>query len=897
DSGSDKLVLMPGGTVGIGTTTIMSANGSTGVLTLGGTGGTYNENLVFDFESEASVVNIVTSGSRFDIADNMRINNDRTLDLGTNGYYRMGWETTGNNNAQIGLYVGNSSYSGYVSIMEKDDMGNANRSPSGTSADPVFRVYSSDEAQASDYIEMYHDQTDAYINAGVGSLTLQSPSTFNIDATGGNNTALVFREDNDLIQFALAGRGDENQTNFGVDDDGGNQLNLTNYLNITADHDHAPQTNPTLYVHSDTNPDTDNTQWLSFSHDQTDAVIDWGKGNLSLASSTATTTIAGGFDVASGGLVYDRSTGNVGVGTAVPTHTLHISSASTEPFYVDSGGYNQNTKFYSSDDITAISIEDDDTVISLGVSGTLFAIAMNTASLTTPEFVINTSGNVGIGTTSPWANLSVNQDAGEVGFAIGSSTATSFVVDASGRVGIGTVAPATTLDVNGTSIFRSTMYLASNNRLYLDGGEDTYVYNPSDDEIRFVTGDGTPLMIDNGGNVGIGTTSPYAKLSVVGEAVAEYFTATSTTATSTFYGNVYVVGNLEVDGATFDYVFDSQTDIKAIKAFVEEHGHLPFIDAYIEPIASINIGTMIGQIWESVERAWMAIFEHEDRLDVLEKRIDDLERENEVLRDYQPDGEAAAEGGGESGGDENGDTGETETETDTTPPTITIQGNNPATIEIGTTYVDLGALITDDQDENPTTYTYLNGATTTNVSIDTSEAGTHTVTYTATDDAGNTASADRTVIVGNEDEPDPEPEEPEPEPDPEDTTPPTITLIGEAQVTITEGETYVDLGATATDPVTTDGSEEPTSNGAGDTGEDITASIITNSTVDTTTPGTYQVTYNVSDAAGNNATEVVRNVTIEATPVTDPEEPPAEEDDNEESEPDPEPDPDPEPEV
>jgi hypothetical protein len=35
------------------------------------------------------------------------------------------------------------------------------------------------------------------------------------------------------------------------------------------------------------------------------------------------------------------------------------------------------------------------------------------------------------------------------------------------------------------------------------------------------------------GNVGIGTTSPYAKLSVVGQIVGEYFTATSTTATST----------------------------------------------------------------------------------------------------------------------------------------------------------------------------------------------------------------------------------------------------------------------------------------------------------------------------------------------------------------------------
>ncbi|MBI4068343.1 helix-turn-helix domain-containing protein, partial [Candidatus Kaiserbacteria bacterium] len=40
------------------------------------------------------------------------------------------------------------------------------------------------------------------------------------------------------------------------------------------------------------------------------------------------------------------------------------------------------------------------------------------------------------------------------------------------------------------------------------------------------------------GNVGIGTTSPYARLSVAGEAVAAYVSATSTTATSTFAGGI-----------------------------------------------------------------------------------------------------------------------------------------------------------------------------------------------------------------------------------------------------------------------------------------------------------------------------------------------------------------------
>jgi len=43
-------------------------------------------------------------------------------------------------------------------------------------------------------------------------------------------------------------------------------------------------------------------------------------------------------------------------------------------------------------------------------------------------------------------------------------------------------------------------------------------------------------------NVGIGTSSPYAKLSVAGEAVAKMFTATTTSATSTFAGGMTVAG-------------------------------------------------------------------------------------------------------------------------------------------------------------------------------------------------------------------------------------------------------------------------------------------------------------------------------------------------------------------
>ncbi|MDD2490548.1 MAG: DUF5011 domain-containing protein, partial [Bacilli bacterium] len=75
---------------------------------------------------------------------------------------------------------------------------------------------------------------------------------------------------------------------------------------------------------------------------------------------------------------------------------------------------------------------------------------------------------------------------------------------------------------------------------------------------------------------------------------------------------------------------------------------------------------------------------------------------------------------------------------------------------------------------------------------------------------------------------------------------PVITLLGDNPVTIYQGETYVDAGATALDDI--DG--------------DITDSIIVNSNIDIHTPGEYTVTYNVNDAVGNEATELIRTVVI-----------------------------------
>lgn len=163
-------------------------------------------------------------------------------------------------------------------------------------------------------------------------------------------------------------------------------------------------------------------------------------------------------------------------------------------------------------------------------------------------------------------------------------------------------------------------------------------------------------------------------------------------------------------------------------------------------------------------------------------------------------------------------------ELDQTNPVVTVTGSS-ATVECGSTYTDAGANATDNFE--------LNGSVQTTNPVDTSVPNLYTVMYLASDIDGNTDTDSRAVTV-------------------QDTTVPTITLLGEANVTIDQGETYTDAGATANDSC------------AGS----LTTSITTTGSVDTDTPGEYTLYYNVSDTADNAATTATRIVTVtDTTPV------------------------------
>jgi hypothetical protein len=253
-----------------------------------------------------------------------------------------------------------------------------------------------------------------------------------------------------------------------------------------------------------------------------------------------------------------KSTGNVGIGTTSPSEKLHVTG-------------------------TILSDQDEARIRFNSTSGTGRAYDMiggndgkfyfYDRTATSFRYVIDSSGNVGIGTTSPDALLTVSNtvdngaavrvqrtnalsgsytELGTVGgsgriesfngnLTVGadasntdSSSVIQFKVDNSekaritsdGNVGIGTTSPSAKLDVNGSLFFRNFVrgYVGSSTTQYVGAtwlnASDGYFYVRSANVDKVVLNSNGNSYL-NGGNVGIGTTNPGALLSLGSSVVAQ----------------------------------------------------------------------------------------------------------------------------------------------------------------------------------------------------------------------------------------------------------------------------------------------------------------------------------------------------------------------------------------
>jgi ribosome biogenesis protein Tsr3 len=295
-----------------------------------------------------------------------------------------------------------------------------------------------------------------------------------------------------------------------------------------------------------------------------------GTGNMILAADPrgvmSSTTMQ--FEIDGGTKMLINSNGNVGIGTTSPRAKLEVSGdiyqlwADAERFigqvYVDGTSFRNGILTNSGTRLTQIEARAGDT------SGKItFLVGASEAAR------IIHGGNIGIGTTSPGTRFHVfstadsyrairiqasgsTGDAGIEFIGAGGNTfniqqpgssaglffydrtnsATRMLIDAGGNVGIGTTSPTSKLHVVGdgdtVTLQKSNNVPAlaflgtSTNKSVIEGG----------DTFNFYTGGSSRLHITNGGNVGIGTTSPSGRLHVYQAAATDTYLESGTSGTT-----------------------------------------------------------------------------------------------------------------------------------------------------------------------------------------------------------------------------------------------------------------------------------------------------------------------------------------------------------------------------
>jgi hypothetical protein len=263
-----------------------------------------------------------------------------------------------------------------------------------------------------------------------------------------------------------------------------------------------------------------------------------------------------------------KANGNVGIGTTSPEYTLDVAGV----IRVGSGGSIQ--PLLSRDTSTGGLV-----VSSVGNSGDFIFKGSGGSE----KFRIRDTGNVGIGTTSPNQGLHVVDAGGIVAefessnnsvstlqltnssgdsayFGVASTSLTLGVgafdsndlrITSGGNVGIGTTSPGAKLDVAGQIITSDSVRFTAN----VSTPTGNSVFRPASNTLAIGTNSAERMRITSDGNVGIGTTSPSAKLHVQGtsfffdQAIFDDKVGIGTTSPSQ---KLHVSGNARVTGAYYD---------------------------------------------------------------------------------------------------------------------------------------------------------------------------------------------------------------------------------------------------------------------------------------------------------------------------------------------------------
>jgi len=248
---------------------------------------------------------------------------------------------------------------------------------------------------------------------------------------------------------------------------------------------------------------------------------------------TGTSVLVNGVPVASstdtywsanGGGKISYNGGNVGIGTTTPTRLLSLSGSQSVISLYNSGTTTWTGLEMLANNGTLLAV--------IGLDDATGRYGINMKSDGTEDFTITQNGNVGIGTTTPAYKLQI-QDATSPAIALQYSTNSDYpyllsnssndliigsagsgshaVFKSTGNVGIGTTTPSNKLQIGPTTYSVNSLAMGNGTQNFaIDISARTIPTFFSDNNFSFMASGG------GNGNVGIGTTAPASKLHVAG---------------------------------------------------------------------------------------------------------------------------------------------------------------------------------------------------------------------------------------------------------------------------------------------------------------------------------------------------------------------------------------------